>query len=142
MPLFDGTPFVAKVTATSANTATDIFVPIPCGQKNVIFRRVTNTNASASLSGKTTEMGLYTAISKGGTAIVTGATGTLTSLTAATKFTDCTVATSADSVALAIPSGTNVNTGMPYNTTGVFLSIAGTPNSTATFDTFIEGQFV
>src|ERR1700742_611271 len=147
MPLFDATPFVAQVKGTSANSAQNIFVPIPSGGKRVLFRRITNTNASATLAGATTTMGV--SVSSGGSGapsgivIVTAATGTLTTLTGNTLTFDCTIAATAAAVLItpAIPTGTNPQTGMPYNEAGVFLNIAGTPNVAATFDTYIECQF-
>ncbi|HEX3082081.1 MAG TPA: hypothetical protein VHQ86_02405, partial [Candidatus Saccharimonadia bacterium] len=86
----------------------EVFVPIPSGQKGVIFDKVTTTNPSATCASSTATIGVYTATAAGGTTIVTAATGTHTSLTAATKYTDCTVAASADALVLSQQTtGTN-----------------------------------
>jgi hypothetical protein len=148
MPLLDGTPFAVQVKTVATTAGQNIFVPLPSGSKRVLFRRITNTNASTSLATSTTTMGV--SVSSGGAGapsgvvIVTAAVGTLTGLTGSTITFDCTIAATAAAVLItpAIPSGLNPITGNPFNTAGVFLNIAGTNNVPATFDTYIECQFM
>lgn len=135
MSLPDGTNWLAFTKGISANSASDTFVPIPSGQKGVIFDKVTFTNPSATLASATTTSGLYTAASAGGTAICTGATGNLTPLTAATKYKDGTIAASADALVL-----TQQTSGANAGLTGVFVNVGGTPNVAATFDVYIAGR--
>lgn len=80
------------------NTVGDTAVTIPNAALRYIVRRVVATNASTSMSGSSCTLGAYTAASAGGTAVVTPATGSVTPLTAASKFKDCTIAASADSL--------------------------------------------
>lgn len=136
MPVFDGNPFLAKATGVAQGTAGDVFVPIPAGQKRVIFRKVTTTNPSATLASSTATLGVYTAASAGGTAIVTGATGTTTGLTVAGSYTDCTIAPTT-SIAL-----TQLTSGTYAGQTGVFVNVGGTPNVTATCDVYIQGDIL
>jgi hypothetical protein len=97
MPLRNESPGpTVVVTAIDLNpsAATDTFIPI--GTNKCIVRRVTLYDASASLAAGSAQVALYTLAAAGGTAIV--APAVVTSLTAATKFSDRTVATSADYV--------------------------------------------
>lgn len=143
MPVLDATPYVGFVKTISANSATDNFLPIPSGGKRVLFRRVTATNASATLAAATTTLGVSTAAAAGGIVIVTAGTGNLTPLTGSTITKDCTIAATAAAVLITppIPTGTNPATGMPYNTGGIYITTAGTPNVAATFDVYVEAQF-
>jgi hypothetical protein len=136
MAVFDGNNFLAKATAVPQGTAADIFVPIPSGGKYVIFRKVITTRPSATLASSTAAVGVYTAASAGGTAIVTGATGTTTGLTATGSYTDCTIVPTVALLLTQQTSGTNVGL------TGVFVSVAGTPNVTATCDIYFEGDIL
>jgi hypothetical protein len=139
MANFDATPFLAASYGISANAAADIFIPIPSGQKRVIFDKVTFTNPSATLASATTTAGLYTAVSAGGSAISTSATGNLTPLTAAAKFKDGTIASPATTDALLLAQQTSgANNGL----TGVFVNVGGTPNVAATFDVYVQGRIL
>jgi hypothetical protein len=134
MAISDGTPQLAFVKGVPT-TVGDVFVPIPSGAKGVIFDKVTTTNASANLSTSTSTMGLYTAAAAGGTAIVTAATGSLTPLTAATKYKDTTIAATADAITLS-----QQTSGTYLGQTGVFVNLGGTNNVAATFDVYIYGR--
>lgn len=142
MAVRDSTHWVASLKGLSVGAASDTFVPIPSGQKAVIFRRVTTTNASATCASSTATIGVNTKAAAAGTAIVTAATGTHTSLTAASKFTDCTVALSADSATLSVADAPTTYNGAPNGEAGVYVRVAGTPNVTATLDVYIECQFL
>lgn len=107
MPLRNESPGPTVVlTGVDLNpgAATDYFIPI--GTNKCIVRRVTLYDASASLAAGSAQVALFTAAAGGGTTIVAAAV--VTSLTAATKFSDRTVATSADYVRpTAGPAATN-----------------------------------
>lgn len=135
MAVLDSTNWLGFVKGISANASSDTFIPIPSGTKGVIFDKVTFTNPSATLASATTTSGVYTAVSAGGTAICTGATGNLTPLTAATKYKDGTIAASADALVL-----TQQTSGTNNGLTGVFVNVGGTPNVAATFDVYIAGR--
>jgi hypothetical protein len=138
MAVFDGQPCLGVAYGISANAAADIFISIPAGQKRVIFDKVTFTNASATLASATTTAGLYTAVSAGGTAISTSATGNLTPLSAASKYKDGTIAASADALLLTEQTAAGANFGL----TGVFVNVGGTPNVAATFDCYVFGRIL
>jgi hypothetical protein len=139
MAVFDGLNWLGVATGISANAAADIFVPIPSGSKRVLFDKVVFTNPSATLASATTTGGVYTAVSAGGSAIVTAATGTLTPLTAAAKYLAGTIASPATTDALLLTQQTSgANAGL----TGVFVNVGGTPNVAATFDVYIGGRIL
>ena len=86
--------FHKKQTAVSINALnTDVttFTGLPA---KYIVRRITVFDASANLGASAAEIAVFTAAAGGGTAVV--ASAVLTGLTAATKFSDRTIATSAD----------------------------------------------
>jgi hypothetical protein len=85
--------YTVAVKGVDLNAVADTAVHVPFGKW--IARRMTVTNASTSLAASAATIGAYTAPAAGGTAIVTPATAT--GLTAASKFTDRTIAMSADS---------------------------------------------
>lgn len=127
----DGLPHLAIVKSVPCNFAADIFVPIPCGDNGAVFRYAMFTNSSTSLAATTTEVGIYTAASKGGTAIVTAATANVTPLVAATDLVDYAFSPTA-AIKLSVPTG--------QTTTGVYLNIGGTPTVAGTFDVYIGGH--
>lgn len=136
----DGRQALAVLKGLSVAAASDTFVPIPAGQRPVIWRNITTTNASATCASSTATIGVNTKAAAAGTAIVTAATGTHTSLTAASKFTDCTIAASADSTTLAQSDAPSTYNGAPNNQSGVWVRVAGTPNVTATLDIYFYGD--
>lgn len=84
---------IAKVIGLNLNNAgSDNAVSIPFS--NYIIRKVIVTNASTSLAASAATLGVFTATGGGGSTIVTAAT--LTALSSGTKFTDMTIALSAD----------------------------------------------
>ena len=93
MPILESARSITAVAhGVNINSTADTAVTIPNGARRYIVRNITTTNASGNLSTATNQLGVYTAVSKGGTAVVTGATGTLTPLTSSTVFSDTTIA--------------------------------------------------
>ena len=84
----------AVLTGVDLNpaAATDYFIPVGCNK--FIVRRVTLYDASTSLGAGSAQVALYTAAAAGGTNIVAAAV--VTSLTAATKFSDRSIAATTD----------------------------------------------
>jgi len=110
-------------TLVDLNTVGDTFVPVPCNK--FIVRRMTLFDVSTTLAASSATIGAYTAAAAGGTAIVTPATAT--GLTAATKFTDRTIAASADYLKpTAGPTTTNPNQFGIYIRVGVAHGAAAT----------------
>ena len=140
MSMPDGTNILAKLTGLSVAAASDNFVPIPSGQRPIIFRKIITTNASATMAGSTATIGVNTKAAAAGTAIVTAATGTHTSLTAASKFTDCTIALSADTATLSAADAPTTVNGAPNGEAGIWVRVAGTPNTSATLDLYVIGD--
>lgn len=134
MALLDSQPPLAFAKGVPS-TVGDVFLPISSGSKGVIFDKITYTNASTSLAASTTTAGAYTAAAAGGTAIVTAATGSITPLTAATKYKDATIAASADALVL-VQQTSGTNNGL----TGIFLNQGGTNNVAATYDVYVYGR--
>ena len=86
--------YTVSARSVNLNAVGDTAVHVPYSK--YIARLVTTDNASTTLAASSATLGVYTAPAAGGTAVVTAATGSLTPLTAATKFKDCTIAASAD----------------------------------------------
>lgn len=85
--------YTVSARGVDLNTVGDTPVHVPYSK--YILRRMTVTNVSTTLAASSATIGAYTAAAAGGTALVTPATAT--ALTAASKFTDRTIAASADS---------------------------------------------
>jgi hypothetical protein len=88
--------YTVSVRSVNLNAVGDTAVHVPYAK--YIARLVTTTNVSTTLAASSATLGVYTAAAAGGTAVVTAATASLTPLTAASKFKDCTIAASADSL--------------------------------------------
>lgn len=142
MPMFEGRTPLAVLKGLSVAAASDNFVPLPNGGKGIIFRNITTTNASANCSTSTATIGVNQKAAAAGTAIVTAATGTHTSLTASTKFTDCTIALSADAFVPNVADAPTTYNGGPNGEAGVYVRVAGTPNVSATLDVYIYGDIL
>lgn len=146
MPLFDAYPALASLKGISMNAASNNFIAIPSGGKRVLVTKVTVTNASATMAGSTGTLGV--SVSSGGSGapsgvvIVTAATGVVTNLTGSTITFNPTIPASALAVLVtpAIPTGTNPQTGMPFNEGGFYINVAGTPNVAGTVDVYIFGD--
>ncbi len=139
MALFDGAPVLGRALAVNANSAADTFIPIPNAGGKVYVAKVFVTNASATLASTTAELGVYTQISKGGTAVVTGATSTLTSNTTSAYVKDCTIASATSALSLTVANAPATVNGAPNGEAGLYVSIAGTPNVAATVDVYVVG---
>jgi hypothetical protein len=122
-------PLGSAITV-NLNAVGDTFVPIPC--KQFIPRNITVTNASVTLAGSASTIGVYTAPSAGGTAIVTPSVST--TLTSSTVFADKTIA-----------AATTVFT-PAYDSTakawGVYVRVALVHGTAATLDLYIFGDAI
>lgn len=97
-----GPTSITTLVDLNPSGATDTFIPVGCNK--CIVRRVTLFDASASLAAGSAQVALFTQAAGAGTTIVAAAI--VTSLTVPSKFSDRTVATSADYVRpTAAPAG-------------------------------------
>lgn len=94
-PTYVGEDILLKATSVDINSAATDVAEFTIPYSKYIVRRVTITNASTSLGASAATLGVFTAATGGGTTIVTDAT--ITALSAASKFTDMTIALNADS---------------------------------------------
>lgn len=106
------------------NTVGDTAVTIPNGGQRYYITDVIPTNASTSLGSSSATLGLYTAVSGGGTAIVTAATAT--GLTTSAKCRRSTVASSADT----------------FTASTLYARIGVAHGSAATADLYIFGYYL
>lgn len=114
---------LGKLIGANMNVLTDQAIPITrIGSSRYQITRITVTNASTSLTAA--DGGVYTATSKGGTAIV-AATQVYTALTSATVALDLTLAVN--------------NT---YNLDNLYLSLTGTQGGAATADIRVYGYIL
>jgi hypothetical protein len=99
MPTLGDGRLLAVAKSVNVNTtATDTAITIPNGGKSYVVTGFRTTNPSTSLTGSSGTIGLYTAAAGAGTAIVTKATASITPLTAASKYVNCTIAETTDSL--------------------------------------------
>ena len=91
LPQQFGGILLGSLIAANFNSTADQQITIFSNPSKYIIRRIVVTNASASLS--TAAGGIYTAVSKGGTAVVAAAQAYST-LTGSTLFLDLTLNTS------------------------------------------------
>ncbi len=110
------------------NTVGDTFIPLPTGK--FILRNVTVTNPSTTLAASESTVGLYTAASAGGTAIVTPSVST--TLTSSAVFADKTIAAA---TAVFTPAW-NATAG----TYGVYARVAVVHGTAATLDMYLFGD--
>lgn len=114
---------LGQLIGANMNVTTDQLIPITrIGSKRYQITRITVTNASTSLTNA--DGGIYTAASKGGTAIVAAAQ-VYTALTAATVALDLTLAVN--------------NT---YNDNNLYFSLTGTQGGAATADVRVYGYIL
>lgn len=114
---------LGQLIGANMNVLTDQAIPITrIGSKRYQITRITVTNASTSLTAA--DGGIYTATSKGGTAVV-AATQVYTALTSATVALDLTLAVN--------------NT---YNVSNLYLSLTGTQGGAATADVRVYGYIL
>ena len=111
---------LGKLIGANMNVLTDQAIPITrIGTQKYLITKIVVTNASTSLSAA--DGGIYTAVSKGGTAVV-AATQVYTALTSATVALDLTLAVN--------------NT---YTVSNLYLSLTGTQGGAATADVYVFG---
>lgn len=114
---------LGQLIGANMNVTTDQAIPITrIGSKRYVITRITVTNASTSLTNA--DGGIYTATSKGGTAVVAAAQ-VYTALTSATVALDLTLAVN--------------NT---YNVNNLYLSLTGTQGGAATADVRVYGYIL
>jgi hypothetical protein len=114
---------LGQLIGANMNVLTDQAIPITrIGTKRYQITRITVTNASTSLTAA--DGGIYTATSKGGTAVV-AATQLYTALTSSTVALDLTLAVN--------------NT---YNVNNLYLSLTGTQGAAATADVRVYGYIL
>lgn len=114
---------LGQLIGADMNVTTDQLIPITrIGSKRYQITRITVTNASTSLTNA--DGGIYTAASKGGTAIVAAAQ-VYTALTAATVALDLTLAVN--------------NT---YNGDNLYFSLTGAQGGAATADIRVYGYII
>ena len=111
---------LGKLIGANMNVLTDQAIPITrIGTQKYLITKIVVTNASTSLTAA--DGGIYTAVSKGGTAVV-AATQVYTALTSATVALDLTLAVN--------------NT---YTVSNLYLSLTGTQGGAATADVYVFG---
>lgn len=114
---------LGSLIGANMNVTTDQAIPITrIGSKRYVITRITVTNASTSLTNA--DGGIYTATSKGGTAVVAAAQ-VYTALTASTVALDLTLAVN--------------NT---YNVSNLYLSLTGSQGGAATADVRVYGYIL
>ena len=114
---------LGELIGANMNSTGDQQIVIFSAPAKYIIRRIVATNASISLT--TAVGGIYTAFSKGGTAVVANSQAYST-LSASTKFLDLTLASNTD-----------------YRTaTSLYLSLTTPQGAAATADIFVYGDIV
>ena len=114
---------LGELIGANMNSTDDQQIVIFSAPAKYIIRRIVATNASISLT--TAVGGIYTAVSKGGTAVVANSQAYST-LSASTKFLDLTLASNTD-----------------YRTaTSLYLSLTTPQGAAATADIFVYGDIV
>ena len=124
---FGGILLGSKIAADFSSTS-DQIITIFSNPSKYIVRRIVVTNASTSLT--TAAGGVYTAASKGGTAIVAAAQA-YTSLTASTLFLDLTLSATGN-------ASTTVKSSIP----NLYLSLTTAQGAAATADVYVYGDIL
>jgi len=124
---FGGILLGSKIAA-DFNSTSDQIITIFSNPSKYIVRRIVVTNASTSLT--TAAGGVYTAASKGGTAIVAAAQA-YTSLTASTLFLDLTLSATGN-------ASTTVKSSIP----NLYLSLTTAQGAAATADVYVYGDIL
>ena len=119
---------LGTLIAANFNSTSDQQITIFSNPSKYIIRRIVVTNASTSLT--TAAGGIYTATSKGGTAVVAAAQA-YTTLTGATLFLDLTLNTSGS-------ANITVKSSIP----NLYLSLTTAQGAAATADVYIYGDIV
>lgn len=125
VPYAGGQKLLARLTGANMAISTDQAFTFAPGVTKYLVRRVMTTNPSTSMALLGAAGGIYNATGKGGSALV-AAGQTYAGLTAASKFTDLT---------LAALLGTDILTG-----SSLYLSLTVTSSAPCTADFYIFGD--
>ena len=128
LPQQFGGILLGSLIAANFNSTADQQITIFSNPSKYIIRRIVVTNASTSLS--TAAGGIYTAVSKGGTAVVAAAQAYST-LTGSTLFLDLTLNTSGS-------ANITVKSSIP----NLYLSLTTAQGTAATADVYVYGDII
>lgn len=128
LPQQFGGILLGKLIGANMNSTADQQITIFSNPSKFILRRIVVTNASISLT--TAAGGVYTAASKGGTAVVAAAQA-YSSLTASTLFLDLTLSTTSS-------ASTTVKSSIP----NLYLSLTTAQGAAATADVYVYGDIL
>lgn len=116
---------IGKLASASLNTTADQAIALIPSATKYIIRRIVVTNVSVDISAGLAAGGVYSAASKGGTAIVAAAQ-VYTALSAASKALDLTVAAAA--------------IGVSFTAATLYLSLSVAFGTAATADIYVFGD--
>jgi hypothetical protein len=128
LPQQFGGILLGKLVAADMNSTADQRIVMFSNPSKFILRRIVVTNASISLT--TAAGGVYTATSKGGTAVVASSQA-YSSLSASTLFLDLTLNTSGS-------ASTTVKSSIP----NLYLSLTTAQGAAATADVYVYGDIL
>jgi hypothetical protein len=128
LPTRFGGILLGNLIGANFNVTTDQQITIFDAPAKFILRRIVVTNASTSLT--TAAGGVYTAVSKGGTAVV-AAGQVFSSLTSSTLFLDLTLNTTG-----------NANITVKSNIYNLYLSLTTAQGAAATADVYVFGDIL
>ena len=119
---------LGKLIGANMNSTADQQITMLDNPSKFILRRIVVTNASVSLT--TAAGGVYTAVSKGGTAVVAAAQA-YSSLTTSSLFLDLTLSTTSS-------ASTTVKSSIP----NLYLSLTTAQGAAATADVYVYGDIL
>lgn len=128
LPTRFGGILLGSLIAGNFNSTSDQQITIFDNPSKYVIRRIVVTNASASLT--TAAGGIYTAVSKGGTAVVASSQAYST-LTGSTLFLDLTLNTSG-----------NANITVKSSIPNLYLSLTTAQGTAATADVYVYGDIL
>ena len=128
LPQQFGGILLGKLISADMNSTSDQRIVMFSNPSKFILRRIVVTNASISLT--TAAGGVYTAASKGGTAVVASSQA-YSSLSASTLFLDLTLNTSGS-------ASTTVKSSIP----NLYLSLTTAQGAAATADVYVYGDIL
>lgn len=128
LPQQFGGILLGKLIAANMNVTTDQQITMFSNPSKFVLRRIVVTNASTSLS--TAAGGIYTAVSKGGTAVV-AASQAYSTLTTSALFLDLTLNTASS-------ANITVKSSVP----NLYLSLTTAQGSAATADVYVYGDIL
>ena len=128
LPQQFGGILLGSLIAANFNSTADQQITIFSNPSKYIIRRIVVTNASANLT--TAAGGIYTAVSKGGTAVVVSSQ-VYTTLTGSTLFLDLTLSVSGS-------ANITVKSSIP----NLYLSLTTAQGTAATADVYVYGDII